>query len=78
MPPKAIASRSPADITPRGTIRVSATRTEGPNKGEKVDFSVTCRLDSAVEINYFRNGGILQTVLRKLLNDSRKPVAASV
>jgi hypothetical protein len=25
-----------------------------------------------VEIEYYRNGGILQTVLRKLLNESRK------
>ena len=28
---------------------------------------VTARLDTPVEINYFRNGGILQTVLRKML-----------
>jgi aconitate hydratase len=28
---------------------------------------VTARLDTPVEINYYRNGGILQTVLRKLL-----------
>jgi aconitate hydratase A / 2-methylisocitrate dehydratase len=28
---------------------------------------VTARLDTPVEINYYRNGGILQTVLRKML-----------
>jgi aconitate hydratase len=28
---------------------------------------VTARLDSPVEINYYRNGGILHTVLRKML-----------
>jgi aconitase A len=28
---------------------------------------VTARLDTPVEINYYRNGGILQTVLRKLV-----------
>ncbi len=30
-------------------------------------FTVTARIDSRVEINYYRNGGILQTVLRNLL-----------
>ena len=30
-------------------------------------FAVLARLDTAVEINYYRNGGILQTVLRKLV-----------
>jgi aconitate hydratase len=33
--------------------------------GSKV-FKVKCRLDTPVEIEYFRNGGILQTVLLKL------------
>jgi aconitate hydratase len=28
---------------------------------------VTTRLDTPVEINYYRNGGILHTVLRKML-----------
>ncbi len=63
----------PADITPRGDLTVTATITQGEKKGQTITFTVTCRLDTAVEINYFRNGGILQTVLRKLLNESRKP-----
>ncbi len=63
----------PDELTPRGDIRVTATITQGEKTGKTIDFTVTCRLDSAVEINYFRNGGILQTVLRKLLNESRKP-----
>jgi aconitate hydratase len=28
--------------------------------------TLTSRLDTPVEVNYYRNGGILQTVLRKL------------
>jgi aconitate hydratase len=64
----------PAEIEPRCEIKVTATITQGEKKGQKIDFNVICRLDSAVEINYYRNGGILQTVLRKLLNESRKPV----
>ena len=39
---------------------------ERPN-GSKASFSVTARLDTPVEINYWKNGGILQTVLRKML-----------
>jgi aconitate hydratase len=30
-------------------------------------FTTTCRIDTPVEIEYYRNGGILQTVLRKML-----------
>jgi aconitate hydratase len=66
----------PADIEPRGEIRVTATLVQGEKKGTTIEFGVVCRLDTAVEINYFRNGGILQTVLRKLLNESRKPAMA--
>jgi aconitate hydratase len=66
----------PAEITPRGDIKVTATFTEGDKKGQKIDFPVVCRIDSAVEINYYRNGGILHTVLRKLLNESKKPAMA--
>jgi aconitate hydratase len=65
----------PAEITPRGEIKITATITQGEKKGQKIEFGVVCRLDTAVEINYYRNGGILQTVLRKLLNESRKPAS---
>jgi aconitate hydratase len=40
-----------------------------PDKGEKISFTVTARLDSPVEVEYYRNGGILQTVLRNLLEE---------
>ncbi len=30
-------------------------------------FTCTCRIDTPVEVEYYRNGGILQTVLRKML-----------
>jgi aconitate hydratase len=36
-------------------------------KGETViEFTVKARIDSAIELDYYRNGGILQTVLRRL------------
>ena len=34
--------------------------------GEDVEFEATVRLDTPNEVDYFRNGGILQTVLRNL------------
>ncbi len=63
----------PAELSPRCEIPVTATIVQGEKKGQQIEFGVICRLDSAVEITYYRNGGILQTVLRKLLNESRKP-----
>ncbi len=36
-------------------------------QGTTKEFTVICRLDTPVEVNYYRNGGILQTVLRNFL-----------
>jgi aconitate hydratase len=35
--------------------------------GTRTSFVATARLDTPVEVNYYRNGGILQAVLRKML-----------
>ncbi|MBI1941905.1 MAG: aconitate hydratase AcnA [Acidobacteria bacterium] len=51
------------DIRPRVTVTVTVT---APN-GTRRSFKAVARLDSAVEVNYYRNGGILPTVLRSLL-----------
>ena len=53
---------SRGDLEPLSSIRVVATR-EG---GEKVEFDAIVRLDTPVDVEYYRNGGILQTVLRSL------------
>ncbi|MEP7141214.1 MAG: aconitate hydratase AcnA [Ferruginibacter sp.] len=37
------------------------------DNGKVTSFQVKCRLDSAIEIEYYRNGGILQYVLRDFL-----------
>ncbi|CUS88621.1 hypothetical protein JGI8_01230, partial [Candidatus Kryptonium thompsonii] len=34
-------------------------------------FEVIARLDTPVEVEYYINGGIMQTVLRKLLKNSK-------
>jgi len=44
-------------------ITVTATDADGNSK----QFKAMVRLDSAVEVDYYRNGGILQTVLRNFL-----------
>jgi aconitate hydratase len=36
-------------------------------KAGAITFDTTCRIDTPVELEYYRNGGILQTVLRKML-----------
>ncbi|MEE9125415.1 MAG: aconitate hydratase, partial [candidate division NC10 bacterium] len=53
------------DIQPGQEISVSAVRPDGT----RLNFATVARLDSAIEVNYYRNGGILQTVLRGLLQD---------
>ncbi len=50
-------------LAPGKDITVTATKPDG----ESFDFHVTCRLDSPVEVEYYKNGGILQTVLRQMM-----------
>jgi aconitate hydratase len=52
------------NLVPGGTLKV--TSTGGPESGT---FDVIIRLDNEVEVNYYRNGGILQTVLRGMIKD---------
>jgi aconitate hydratase len=39
-----------------------------PDTGASRSITVQSRIDTPVEVNYYRNGGVLQTVLRKLAN----------
>jgi aconitate hydratase len=50
-------------ITPKQTAKVTATRDDGST----VEFDVTVRIDGPAEVEYYRNGGILQMVLRHML-----------
>ncbi len=51
------------NLRPRQELQVKARRPDGSS----VEFSVVARLDSSVEVDYYRNGGILDTVLRSLV-----------
>ena len=51
-----------AALAPRQEVEVEVTRKDGT----RFTFKALCRIDTANEIEYFNNGGILQYVLRKL------------
>ena len=50
-------------LTPRGTVEVTATKADGTSQS----IPCTVRIDTPVELDQFRAGGILPFVLRKLL-----------
>jgi aconitate hydratase len=47
-------------LAPRQEVTVAVRKADG----SKSSFAAVARLDTPVEINYYRNGGILPTVLR--------------
>ena len=51
-------------VKPLQELQVIAQREDGT----KVTFSAIARMDSQIEIEYYRNGGILQYVLRQFLH----------
>jgi len=53
---------SVAMLQPRQTVTVMVTRKDGST----FNFDTLCRIDTANEVEYFMNGGILHYVLRKL------------
>jgi aconitate hydratase len=51
-----------AELQPRQDVEVTVT----PDEGDEFTFSARCRIDTFNELEYFRSGGILQYVLRRL------------
>ena len=49
------------NLKPGQAVMVRAIRDDGAVK----EFNTVCRIDTPVEVEYYRNGGILHTVLRK-------------
>ncbi len=52
------------ELTPRCTLRVRATRDDGST----AEFEVQSRIDSSIEVDYYRHGGILQAVMRGMID----------
>ena len=55
-------------LEPRQVIAIVAT---DPDSGKAREFNATCRIDTPVEVDYYRNGGVLQTVLRQMMRTRR-------
>jgi aconitate hydratase len=53
-----------AGIQPQQDLKVQITGAEG----RKVEITVKCRIDTAIEVDYYRHGGILPFVLRELMS----------
>lgn len=53
-----------SSLKPLQDVSVKATKKDGT----EIVFQTTCRIDTPVEVDYYRNGGILHTVLRNFLS----------
>ncbi len=56
------------DLIPHKTLTVTARNDDG----RTMSFEVIARLDSQVDVEYYSNGGILNTVLRQMLTEDRE------
>jgi aconitate hydratase len=50
-------------VQPQQDLKVQITGSDG----RKVEITVKCRIDTAIEVDYYRHGGILPYVLREIL-----------
>jgi aconitate hydratase len=56
-------------LAPRARLNVVATADDADG-GRETRFEVECRLDGAIEVEYYRQGGILPAVLRRIARES--------
>jgi aconitate hydratase len=52
-----------SELAPQGSVTVKARKADG----RTIEFQARVLLNTPVEVNYYRNGGILHTVLRNLV-----------
>jgi aconitate hydratase len=60
-------------LEPRARLSVIARADDGASQ----TFEVSCRIDGPIELDYYRNGGILPAVLRRLARESEGGPGAS-
>jgi aconitate hydratase len=56
------------DLKPQQKVKVITEN----GRGEKITFNTICRIDTPVEIDYYRHGGILHYVLREYHKTAKK------
>jgi aconitate hydratase len=56
----------PTDIKPQQPLTLVMTRKDGTRR----EIPVLCRIDTPIEVDYYRHGGILPFVLRELIQKS--------
>jgi aconitate hydratase len=54
-------------LKPQQRLTVKAVH---PTTGRRTEFATICRIDTPVEMEYYRNGGVLHMVLRRMLAQS--------
>ena len=52
-------------MQPGGAVQVRAARGDGT----VIEFQALARIDTPIELEYYRNGGILHMVLRRILQE---------
>ena len=56
------------DMTPRKVLPVKAVKADD----QEISFEAIARLDTEVDVDYFKHGGILPYVLRKMMRDKNQ------
>ena len=54
------------ELKPGQAVTVRASREDGSS----FDFEVIARLDTPIEVEYYRNGGVLHTILRRMMREA--------
>ena len=54
------------NLTPGKIVEVTATKPDG----KEINFQAKLRLDSSVDVEYYKHGGILNYVLRNFLGEN--------
>ena len=60
---RAVTIRGLSTLKPRMTLQIELFR---PSDHKVARFPVRCRIDTPTELEYFKNGGVLNYVLRNL------------
>ena len=69
-----VSIRGLSDLSPRRQLTIELYR---PSDGRIARFPVRCRIDTSTELEYFKNGGVLNYVLRNLARSAQDVAIAA-